>query len=188
MMTDSLWEMCRRDYETEEWVLDELAETYGVTSGDLYRKLKKDKWKRNIVMKEAIHNKSIMDSINKKRLDMRYTREYVDLIGEKMRYLDERQYIEEVNHFKNANILGVLADHMGKFLESHDVLNNNMIDGINKPDMAIFIKLIAAAKNLIVEDKTPQTAVAVQVNSQVSIMDDIAKQHKSIYDDVKYDK
>jgi len=188
MMTDSLWEMCRRDYETEEWNVEDLANTYGITKKDLQFKLKKDKWERNVVMKDAVHNKSIMDDINKKRLDMKYTREYVDLIGEKMRYLDERQYIEEVNHFKNANILGVLADHMGKFLKSHDVLNDNMIDGINEPDIPIFIKLIAAAKNLIVEDKTPAVQVNTQISSQVSIMDDIARQHKSIYDKDMYDK
>lgn len=184
-ISNFVWDECKIMYEVDGVDAADISKLFGINKQTLLIKSGEEGWVKNVVMKAAKHNVEIIKEIQEKETELDFTHDYVDLVAEKMKLLESRQYQSEVNNIKQTGNMRILIDQMTDFLESNDVLNDLDDDNIKVGDIKAYSKLVAAAKALMTDDKSP--AVAVSVNNQISIMDDIAKQNASIYDDINYD-
>lgn len=185
IIPDFIWDECKIMYEVEGVDSGEIAKIFGLRKDSLVAKAASSGWIKNVVLKAAKHNVEILHEIQEKETELNFTHDYVDLVAEKMKLLESRQYQSEVNNIKQTGNMRILIDQLRVFLDSNDVLNDLDSNGVGMADIRAYSRLVAAAKALMVDDKSPQ--LAVSVNNQISIMDDIAKQNASIYDDIKYD-
>lgn len=183
-----IWDMVRTSFETGNISFRSLADMYGFPSATIQRRCDKEEWVRDLVRVAAQAGLEVKDKIEEHReaFDLADLREYNREVNDTIAVIEKTRERHANNNWVNSNNMGIMIGQLAEFLSNVNVLDQKDMDGNKLCDTGAFVKLVSAVRNLNMDEKKPD--VAVNVNNQVNIMDDIAGQHQSIYDDVEYKK
>lgn len=183
-----IWDLCRETFETGNVSFRELGKMYGLDHKSIENRSKKDGWIRHVVAlaADAIAKVDAEVKKHKVELDLVSTMGYMREVEDYTLVMERTRQRHADNNLVNSNNMGVMIGQLAEFLTDNNVLDQVNADGEKICDTGAFVRLVSAVKNLNMDEKRPD--VEVNVNNQVNIMDDIAAQHNSIYDDVEYNK